>query len=61
MAREYGVSQTTAARWFTEAGLLGADPGVDPRLLRELYVDREFITREVAAELGINKARVIRP
>jgi hypothetical protein len=30
----------TAARWFTEAGLLGADPGVDPVLLRELYADR---------------------
>jgi len=51
---------TTAARWFTEAGLLGADPGVDPRLLRELYADRQFTTRAVAAELGINKARVIR-
>ena len=60
VAREYGVSHTTAARWFTEAGLLGADPGVDPRLLRELYADRQLSTREVAAELGINKARVIR-
>ena len=60
VAREYGVSPTTAARWFTEAGLLGADPGVDPVLLRELYVVRQFTTREVAAELGINKARVIR-
>ena len=30
------------------------------RLLRELYVDRQLTTREVAAELGISKARVIR-
>ena len=60
VAREYGVSHTTAARWFTEAGLLRANPGVDPVLLRELYVDRQFTTREVAAELGVNKARVMR-
>ena len=60
VAREYGVSHTTAARWFTEAGLLGVDPGVDPRLLRELYADRQLTTREIAAELGIDKGRVIR-
>ena len=60
IAREYGVSPMTAARWLAEAGLLGADPGVDPVLLRELYVDRQLTTREVAAELGINRGRVIR-
>jgi len=60
VARNHGVSHSTAARWFTEAGLLGPDPGVDPGLLRELYVARQLTTREVAAELGITKERVIR-
>ena len=60
VARDNGVSPATAARWLTEAGLLGADPGVDPGQLRELYVARQLTTREVAAELGITKERVIR-
>jgi len=33
---------------------------VNTHRLRELYVDRRLTTREVAAELGINKTRVIR-
>lgn len=60
VSRDYGVSATTAARWFAEAGLLGLDPKVDRDRLRELYVDRQLTTREVAAELGTNKARVTR-
>lgn len=59
LASKYGVAHDTAARWLTEAGLLH-DPMVDPGLLRELYVDKHLTTREVAAELKITKARVIR-
>jgi len=42
VARNHEVSHATAARWFTEAGLLGADPAVDPGQLRELYVARQL-------------------
>ena len=60
IAREHGVSHSTAARWFAEAGLLGQDPKADADRLVELYVHRQLTTREVAAELGISKGRVIR-
>jgi transposase len=60
VAREHGVSHSTAARWFAEAGLLGADPKADTHQLVELYVQRRLTTREVAAELGISKDRAIR-
>jgi transposase-like protein len=60
VAREHGVSHSTAARWFAEAGLLGADPKADTHRLVELYVHRRLTTREVAAQLGISKDRVIR-
>ena len=59
VAREHGVSHSTASRWLAEAGLLGADPKAGTRQLNELYVDRQLTTREVAAELGISKGRVI--
>ena len=59
VAREHGVSHSTAARWLAEAGLLGADPKADTGQLVELYVQRRLTTREVAAELGISKGRVI--
>jgi len=60
VAREHGVSHSTAARWFAEAGLLGADPKADTGQLVELYVHQRLTTREVAAELGISKDRAIR-
>src|SRR6478735_7799463 len=50
---------STAARWLAEAGLLGADPKANTGQLVELYVHRRLTTREVAAELGISKGRVI--
>src|SRR6476620_3992501 len=59
VAREHGVSHSTAARWLAEAGLLGADPQVDTGTLIELYVHRQLTTREVAAELGSSEGRVI--
>ena len=59
VAREHGVSHSTAARWFAEAGLLGSDPKADTHQLVELYVHQRLTTREVAAELGISKDRVI--
>src|SRR6478736_6735217 len=59
VAREHGVSHSTAARWLAEAGLLGADPKADTQQLVGLYVHRRLTTREVAAELGISKGRVI--
>ena len=59
VAKHYGVSATTATRWLAEAGLR-RDPDIDAGLLRELYIDRQLTTREVAAELGVSKERVIR-
>jgi hypothetical protein len=38
VAREHGVSHSTAARWFAEAGLLGSDPKADTHQLVELNV-----------------------
>ncbi len=60
LARRSGVSWDTAGRWLAEAGLLPADPGIDVGRLRELYVEQELTTREVAARLGVNKGRVLR-
>jgi len=45
---------------LAEAGLLATDPGIDSVRLRELYVEQELTTREVAARLGVNKGRVLR-
>jgi hypothetical protein len=45
---------------LAEAGLLGADPEIDPARLRELYEERGLTTREIAAELGRSKTMVIR-
>src|SRR6476646_10471056 len=42
VAREHGVSQATAARWFAEAGLLGSDPKADTHQLVELYVHQRL-------------------
>ena len=60
IAGKFNVSAATAARWFTEAGLLGPDPRIEAGRLRELYIDRQLTTREVAAELDVTKERVIR-
>lgn len=60
LARRYGVSWDTAGRWLAELGLLPADPGIDPVRLNQLYVEQMLTTREVAAELGVDKGRVLR-
>lgn len=60
LARRFGVAWDTAGRWLTDAGLLPADPRIDPARLRELYLDQELTTREVAAQLGVTKSRVLR-
>jgi DNA-binding CsgD family transcriptional regulator len=59
IAREHGVSHPTATRWFAAAGMLRPDPKAGTDRLTELYVNRQLTTREVAAELGISKGRVI--
>jgi plasmid maintenance system antidote protein VapI len=60
LARRYGVARNTAARWLADAGLLSADPAIDEKQLRELYVEQQLTTREVAAALGVNKSRILR-
>lgn len=60
LARRFGVSWDTAGRWLAEIGLLPADPGIDPARLHELYVEQLLTTREVAAQLGVDKGRVLR-
>jgi hypothetical protein len=60
LARQYGVARNTAARWLADAGLLEPDPAIDLTVLRELYITQHRSTREVAAQLGVNKSRVLR-
>jgi transposase len=60
LGRHFGVSPSTVRRWLAEAGLLGADPEINPARLRELYEERGLTTREIAAELGRSKTMVIR-
>ena len=59
LARRYGVARNTAARWLAEAGLLDKDPAVDEHRLRQLYVDQQLTTREVAKALGVNKTKIL--
>jgi len=60
LARRYGVGRNTAARWLADAGLLEADPAINEADLRELYVNKQLNTREVAAKLGADKSRILR-
>ena len=60
LARAYGVAPNTAARWLAEAGLFPADPAINEDHLRELYVNQQLNTREVAAKLGVNRSRILR-
>lgn len=60
LARRYGVARNTAARWLADAGLLGADPAINEQQLRDLYVEQQLTTREVAAALHVNKSRILR-
>jgi transposase-like protein len=59
LARRYGVARNTAARWLAEAGLLDKDPAIDEHRLRQLYVDQQLTTREVAEALGVNKTKIL--
>jgi transposase-like protein len=60
LARQHHVARNTAARWLADAGLLGVDPAIDEHRLRELYVQQQLSSREVAARLGVNKSRILR-
>jgi transposase-like protein len=60
MARRFGVSDATVARWLAEAGLLPPDPSIDHRRLEKLYVDQARTVAEVAEKLRISPARVAR-
>jgi transposase-like protein len=60
LARRFGVSDATVARWLAEAGLLPPDPGIDHRRLEKLYVDQALTMAEVAENLQISPARVAR-
>ena len=59
LARRYGVARNTAARWLADAGLLDKDPAIDEHRLRQLYVDQQLTTREVAKALGVNKTKIL--
>jgi hypothetical protein len=58
IAAAFGVTHATADMWLATAGLVSAT--LDVTHLRELYIQRQLTTREVAAEFGISKARVRR-
>ena len=60
LARRFGVSDATVARWLAEAGLLPPDPSIDHRSLEKLYVDQALTIAEVAEKLRITPARVAR-
>ena len=60
IAKKFGVSHATASRWLAQAGLARPDPAIDVDRLQELYVEQRLTTREVAAEFGLDKARVVR-
>jgi transposase-like protein len=60
LARRFGVSDATVARWLADAGLLPPDPSIDHRRLEKLYVNRALTIAEVAEKLRISPARVSR-
>ncbi len=58
LARRFSVAKVTVQRWLAGAGLLLADPAVDVDALSRLYVEQGLTSREVAAALGLPRARV---
>jgi len=60
LARRFGVSDATVARWLAEAGILPPDPSIDHRRLEKLYVDQALTIAEVAEKFRISPARVAR-
>jgi transposase-like protein len=60
VARDFGVSDATVARWLADARLLPLDPRIDHTLLKTLYVRDTLSISEVAERLRISPARVAR-
>jgi AraC-like DNA-binding protein len=60
LARHFGVSDATVARWLAEAGFLPPDPSIDHRRLEKFYVDQTLTVAEVAEKFRISPARVAR-
>jgi len=58
LARRFSVAKVTVQRWLAGAGLLLPDPAVDVDALSRLYVEQGLTIREVAAALGLPRARV---
>ncbi len=58
LARRFSIAKVTVQRWLAGAGLLLADPAVDVAALRRLYVEQGLTIGEVAAALGLPRARV---
>jgi len=58
LARRFSVAKVTVQRWLAGAGLLLPDPAVDVDALSRLYVEQGRTLREVAAMLGLPRARV---
>ncbi len=60
LARRFGVSDATVARWLADAGLLHPDPRIDHRRLEQLYIKQVLTIGEVAKRLRVSHARVAR-
>ncbi len=58
LARRFSVAKVTVQRWLAGAGLLLADSAVDVAALSRLYVEQGLTIGEVAAALGLCRARV---
>jgi len=58
LAHRFSVAKVTVQRWLAGAGLLLADPAVDVDALERLYVEQGRTVGEVAAALGLCRARV---
>jgi hypothetical protein len=56
LARRFGVSDVSVARWLAEAGFLPPDPSIDHRRIEKLYVDHALTVAEVAERLRISPA-----
>lgn len=58
LTRTHGVSSTAAKRWLADAGLLEQDPDLPVDLLTRLYVEEGKTTRQIAAQLRLNRERL---
>jgi len=58
LARRFSIAKVTVQRWLAGAGLLLPDPAVDVDALSRLYVGQGRTIGEVAAALGLCRARV---